>query len=764
MKVVKWSTHAVDTYTQKMGQGFMGKGREHPFFDANDSSIRKANLAYEYTDHEISEYIRCKKDIIYFATNYCKIKNEQSKIEQIKLRPYQVRVLRQLVGEKFSILLQSRQTGKTVTTCIFLLWYCIFHNNKNVMVVANIRNTVIEIVSKIKNIYQELPFWLKPGVTNWSENKVVFDTDCRILTSARSKTPAIGFAIDVLYMDEFAHIPAAYIEPYYMNAIPTISSMKDSKIIISSTPAGDNLFKRLVDGAEAPVGHPDHNEYVVNKTYWYEVPGRDAIWLEVSGQMLARHSVSLPEFYGLVVRAGFRITETEHISGGTRLHCYHDQFTYEDIGPIGDTELTPTARVRDLAVVSSWKNREVGTMGGGASGEENFNQQYNLLFNIGSRTIFSKDLMSKLHMGVQTYAHMPIPQFKHLTFDYKELEWLQGHPELFHPRRIKEYTTVMSVDPAEGLSKCYSAIGIFRVVPISIEEARAKIAYDSITDFFRLVQIGQYRSSTVSTSELAHVIYLLTWHVFNPDLTKIALEWNTYGQSVVDNMRSAFGGNNNFSSAQFFQYPHSKDRPALKIGYKVTGNNKEINVKRFQTLCEQGRIVPSHYEAISEMDSFTKRDTSKGVKFEADSGNDDMVMSMVALSTAHDNLAYRTMLENMLDNGDMDEELRTVIYEKLENRVSFDGMSTDEYVGMMVASGRSGNRLFAPNVSEDDYDMPLGPTTEGAEWGENTSTRTKDPYSWMDDANEAYESGNNLYGKPGSGVYGGLMKAKKRRP
>lgn len=124
------------------------------------------------------------------------------------------------------------------------------------MIVANVAATTIEIVDKIKAIYVLLPFFLKAGIKNWNQRSIVFDNGCRIKTAARSKTPAIGFTIDLLYMDEFAHIPSNIIEPYYTAAYPTVSAIQNSKIIITSTPNGMNLFYKLLTAAERPEGDP----------------------------------------------------------------------------------------------------------------------------------------------------------------------------------------------------------------------------------------------------------------------------------------------------------------------------------------------------------------------------------------------------------------------------------------------------------------------------------------------------------------------------
>ena len=67
-------------------------------------------------------------------------------------------------------------------------------------------------------------------------SSLIFDNGCKIKTEKRTKEPAIGFTIDLLYLDEFAHIPQNIIEAYYTAVIPILSSIDNSRLIITSTP------------------------------------------------------------------------------------------------------------------------------------------------------------------------------------------------------------------------------------------------------------------------------------------------------------------------------------------------------------------------------------------------------------------------------------------------------------------------------------------------------------------------------------------------
>ena len=162
----------------------------------------------------------------------------------------------------------------TVSAAIVMLWTVLFNKDKGVMIVANKSTTVKEIVRKIKDIYKLLPFFLKTGIVNWNEKTLAFENGSRIQSENRTKEPAIGFTIDLLYLDEFAKIPDNIVRAYYASVVPTVSSITNSKIIITSTPDGHNLFWELLRDAELPEGDSHKNPYKSLKVYWFQIKGR----------------------------------------------------------------------------------------------------------------------------------------------------------------------------------------------------------------------------------------------------------------------------------------------------------------------------------------------------------------------------------------------------------------------------------------------------------------------------------------------------------
>lgn len=161
----------------------------------------------------------------------------------------------------------------TVMSGLFIAWYLVFHTDKNVLAVANIASTTKEVLDKIKSVLENLPFFLKPGCVSNNVMSMKYDNGCRLIGRTTTKNTGIGFTIHVLYIDEFAHINASYLDFFYRAIYPTISASKNSKIIITSTPNGMNRFYEIYMDA---MNH--NNEYVPLRVDWWQVPGRDDEW------------------------------------------------------------------------------------------------------------------------------------------------------------------------------------------------------------------------------------------------------------------------------------------------------------------------------------------------------------------------------------------------------------------------------------------------------------------------------------------------------
>lgn len=625
----------VKEITERGSQGFEIKRWENPWFK-NLVGVRKAGCPYGWTDGEMTEFAKCKMDIHYFANNYCKIKTEDGKVKQMKLRDYQYKVLDVYAKNRFVINMSSRQTGKTVTAAITLLHFCLFNDDKGVMIVANKGDTVVEIIDKIKNIYKLLPFFLQRGIVNWHSKAIVFENGCRIKSQARSKEPAIGFTIDFLYMDEFAHLPSSIARSYYKSAVPTVSNINNSKILITSTPNGSNLFKELVEGAELPEGHPDKNQYKCIRVYWHEVAGRmDPKFYPIERE-LRKHKVGYADVRKTLAALGMKVTDDrEQTDAGERdvLRIDYEDGKW-DVEKIRSEVKVGNLMLAQLGTLSNWKENETKLIGG----EENFNQEYNIQFISGSKRILSAKTVTKLEARKTVYSWDNVEPLNRLQFTYDELRW---HPEFLHAERKKIYG-INTLDISEGLGQDYSTVNMFKLC-LRSPEWLAEHKIKNMFEAFYLKQIGIYQGNRLHPTELADMFYLLQFEYFEPEKWKTVFEVNGPGGRFYDAMPHAMDGNNQFGDYIFVRYKHNQNNQFKKPGKKVKQDKKD-DVKLYIKYIEDDTIFVDEVNTQLEMENFIKVETRAGnITYKADAGHDDIVMGLVNMSTLFETREWQNL-------------------------------------------------------------------------------------------------------------------------
>lgn len=76
--------------------------------------MKRPNQPVQFTPELQREFIRCSKDIFYFAENYYTVVEEKRGKHIIKLFNYQKEMLSNFVSNRFSCILSARQMGKCV--------------------------------------------------------------------------------------------------------------------------------------------------------------------------------------------------------------------------------------------------------------------------------------------------------------------------------------------------------------------------------------------------------------------------------------------------------------------------------------------------------------------------------------------------------------------------------------------------------------------------------------------------------------------------
>lgn len=245
------------------------------FFYMGNQKLKRSNVPVNFTKQQVKEYIKCSSDIVYFVRKYVKIVNVDQGIVPFNLWPFQEEMINTFANNRFSICKLPRQVGKTTVTAATILWYILFHENYSVALLAHKLAQAREILGRIQLAYENLPKWMQQGVVEWNKTSVELENGSKILAAATSSSAIRGGSFNLIYLDEFAFVPPHFQGDFFASVYPTISSGNTTKVIITSTPKGLNMFYKM--WSEAVDGK---NSFVPFEVHWSDVPGRDEKWKE----------------------------------------------------------------------------------------------------------------------------------------------------------------------------------------------------------------------------------------------------------------------------------------------------------------------------------------------------------------------------------------------------------------------------------------------------------------------------------------------------
>jgi hypothetical protein len=236
-------------------------------------NLKKANTAIEFSQEQILEYVKCKNDPVYFSQNYVKIVSLDEGLVPFKPYDFQEKLINNFHENRFNICKMPRQTGKSTTVVSYLLHYAVFNDSVNIGILANKAATARELLGRLQTAYENLPKWMQQGIISWNKGSLELENGSKILAASTSASAVRGMSFNILFLDEFAFVPNHIADSFFASVYPTITSGKNTKVIIVSTPHGMNHFYRMWHDSENGT-----NEYIPTDVHWSEVPGRDEKW------------------------------------------------------------------------------------------------------------------------------------------------------------------------------------------------------------------------------------------------------------------------------------------------------------------------------------------------------------------------------------------------------------------------------------------------------------------------------------------------------
>ena len=248
---------------QNNGLGYLGNPR-----------VKRDGIEQSFTEEEVTEYAKCMADPSYFIENYMKVTHPDRGVVPFKPYPYQRKMFQHFNDNRFSVVLACRQSGKSISSVGYILWYALFHSDKTIAILANKGSTAREMLSRVTLALENLPFFLQPGCRALNKGNIEFSNNSEIIASATSGNSIRGLTVNLLFLDEFAFVENA--TRFYTSTYPVITAGKTSKVIITSTANGiSNQFYNIWEGAVQ-----NTNEFKSFRVDWWDVPGRDEKWKE----------------------------------------------------------------------------------------------------------------------------------------------------------------------------------------------------------------------------------------------------------------------------------------------------------------------------------------------------------------------------------------------------------------------------------------------------------------------------------------------------
>lgn len=581
-----WTSTKIEALVQEYNlTGSLPAPRNHPFYDNNIRKM-KDDVLFEYTQAEILELAKCKEDIIYFTEHYCKVLTDGGN-RLVKLRQYQRRILLQLKKYNKNILLQSRQSGKSVTTAIFVVWYLIFHKDRNVVIASATSDKAEDLAQKIEVMLLELPYFLKLGLKKDNIRKKHFSNNNTLTVETTTENTAAGMTCHLLIMDEFALVHHSIINKLYRTIIPTMSSSVTAKLIIMSTPRGTNKFYEVWQ--KAVKGTNNFNPIRVD---WWEVPLNN----EIGDPLLDKD--------GNIVYRG------------------------ED-----------------------WKRAQIEDLGNEEDFNQEYGNQFmagnSMIFNSTIMRLLKTQEQKFKPYPVDAIELI----LEELEVPLKNPDIFLVHPAVdpadFSDQSSK---FVFSIDLAGGTGGDYSVITIYKIIPVSKNQMDKITVATSVKDFYKMVEVAKIRTNEIEVDTLAKIFYHVVMDVFNENLVGI-VELNYEGRTFIKTCAEVYGDNNDLDPDIFLEFPYNmvwEDAKTFKQGVYNTDSVKKDATKKFKKHVRIGTLLLTDSNTITQSTNFSM---NKSGNYECQSGNDDDIMCAVNVTHIFYHPLYEELVEDLYNEA-----------------------------------------------------------------------------------------------------------------
>jgi hypothetical protein len=301
----------------------------------------------------------------------------------------------------------------------------------------------------------------------------------------------------------------------------------------------------------------------------------------------------------------------------------------------------------------AWRQTEIANLGS----EELFNQEYGNQFLSSSTLLLGSNELKKIKNNEVEYEWREIECLHDTDISYENLTW---HPKFNLDDADEEGKRyVFSIDLSEGNKGDYTVLNIFKLTPLPKLIIEKIDDFEDESDFFGLVQIGLFRENNINLDDFTKIVINLILKIFNADRVKIALEMNYKGDMFYEKLISK----DDFFDEMFLFTKHTENARVPKPGIKYNEKIKSKYCELLRSLIRKDRImITEKKHTVLEM--FTFGLNSRGT-YSAQSGHDDVAMTLVNLSGLFDGYDFGQMVGESFDEL-TDNDYKNKIINKIE--------------------------------------------------------------------------------------------------
>ena len=231
---------------------------------------------------QLMEYAKIIKDTPYALRTYLQtFDNTQKKYVPMDLFEDQIQLIKDYEDYNENITRKYRQAGVTTVTAAWLskkLQLAKPDNPERVLLIANKRDTAVEMANKVRHFIEQWPEWINVGFSpdKNSESRFRLNNGCEVKAVATSADALRGYTPTILVFDEAAYIEAG--DDFWAASMASLST--GGKIILISTPNGyDAIYYGVYDQALRGI-----NDFHITDLRWFKDPRytKDLRWVKCS--------------------------------------------------------------------------------------------------------------------------------------------------------------------------------------------------------------------------------------------------------------------------------------------------------------------------------------------------------------------------------------------------------------------------------------------------------------------------------------------------